>query len=143
MASIRAPLRFKRTILFGDCDPAGIVYTPRFTDYALEATHQALNNVFGEPAIRAMHALNILTPVRATNIEYLSPITWDDEIELLVCVNHVGSRSYTFSVAATKSDKTVFDATITFVCVCAKQKQTIPIPQQVRDKLNLLTIKGS
>lgn len=26
-----------RTILFGDCDPAGVVYTPRFSYFAVEA----------------------------------------------------------------------------------------------------------
>ena len=32
-----------RKVLFGDCDPEGIVYTPRFSYFAVEAVHEALN----------------------------------------------------------------------------------------------------
>jgi acyl-CoA thioesterase FadM len=32
-----------RKVLFGDCDPEGIVYTPRFSYFAVEPVHEALN----------------------------------------------------------------------------------------------------
>ncbi|MFT6816141.1 MAG: acyl-CoA thioesterase FadM, partial [Sphingobacteriales bacterium] len=33
--------------MFGDCDPEGIVYTPRFSYFALEATHEAMHIMLG------------------------------------------------------------------------------------------------
>lgn len=38
------PVFIKRTVLFGDCDPEGIVYTPRFSYFVLEAVQEALGS---------------------------------------------------------------------------------------------------
>ncbi len=43
------PVFIKRTVLFGDCDPEGIVYTPRFSYFVLEAVQEALGVWLGGP----------------------------------------------------------------------------------------------
>jgi acyl-CoA thioesterase FadM len=34
------PFKTTRTILFGDCDPGGVIYTPRVAHFVVEATHE-------------------------------------------------------------------------------------------------------
>ncbi|PBD21856.1 thioesterase, partial [Pseudomonas aeruginosa] len=46
------PVFIKRTVLFGDCDPEGIVYTPRFSYFVLEAVQEALGVWLGGPGLR-------------------------------------------------------------------------------------------
>lgn len=40
----RSPFRHARTVTFGECDPAGVVYFPRYFDWF----HQAMEAWFGE-----------------------------------------------------------------------------------------------
>ena len=45
----------RRKVLFGECDPAGIVYTPRFADFSLEAVHQVFDLWFEGQGILALY----------------------------------------------------------------------------------------
>lgn len=72
-----------RTVLFGDCDPAGVMYTPRFSHFAMEAIFTALDEWLGAPGLRNLMA-EIAPPVRAMSFEFLKPITWDDELNIKV-----------------------------------------------------------
>jgi len=135
--SLSAPITIHRKILFGDCDPAGIVYTPRFSYFALEATHEALTALLRSPCISTLNNMGILTPVRAFDMEFLSPVTWDDELKLDVRVSNVSQQSYTFTVQGfVTPNVTAFKASITYVTVAADSKQTITIPDHLVDALN-------
>lgn len=54
------PVFIKRTVLFGDCDPEGIVYTPRFSYFVLEAVQEALGVWLGGPGLRTLLGFRIL-----------------------------------------------------------------------------------
>lgn len=122
-----------RTILFGECDPAGIVYTPRFTDFALEATHQALSERLGQPSIRALNAAGIVTPVRHSEIEYLQPLHYDQLLEQEVAIHHIGQHSYGLIVIGRVEEKPVYQAKIRYVTVCQQSLQKIPIPTWLQE----------
>ncbi|WP_444925155.1 acyl-CoA thioesterase [Microbulbifer sp. DLAB2-AF] len=129
-------ITIKRKVLFGDCDPEGIVYTPRFSNFALEATHEAMSILFDGPAIATMKKRGFLTPVRAFNLEFLSPVTWDQELQLKVSVHKVGNQSFTFLVQAyLNPDLLAFTATITYVTLSVESKQKITLPEWLRAAL--------
>ena len=76
------PFTTTRTILFGDCDPAGIVYTPRIAYFVIEAIHEFLSDRLGGEGLRKVFAMGILPPARALSIEFLSSMTWDEVISI-------------------------------------------------------------
>ncbi len=43
------PFTVTRTVKWGDCDPAGIIYTPRVLDYAMEILEAWYREVVGVP----------------------------------------------------------------------------------------------
>ena len=43
------PFTVTRTVKWGDCDPAGIIYTPRVLDYAMEIVEAWYREVLGVP----------------------------------------------------------------------------------------------
>lgn len=127
----------KRTILFGDCDPAGIVYTPRIAHFVVEAVHEFLTHKLGGSGIRAIFGMNILPPARALSIEFLATMAWDDVIELEVSCAEVKTTSFTFEVIARNSLSDVaFHATMTQVCISPKTKRPIAIPESLRRALS-------
>ncbi|QXI40673.1 acyl-CoA thioesterase [Pseudomonas xantholysinigenes] len=127
------PVFIDRTILFGDCDPAGIVYTPRFSYFALEAVHEALGVWLEGPGLRALMAHDILPPARALVLEFLHPVSWDDVLRLKVSVAEVGEHAFTFAVEGRlPTDVLAFTARLTQVCVCPRTKTVVAIPAPLR-----------
>ena len=61
-AAITMHLVEKRTILFGECDPAGILYTPRICEYIVEGALRFLSTSLGEPFERYVFAQNLSLP---------------------------------------------------------------------------------
>ncbi|WP_413662134.1 acyl-CoA thioesterase [Microbulbifer sp. CNSA002] len=126
----------KRKVLFGDCDPEGIVYTPRFSSFALEATHDAMAVLLEGPAIARMKQLGFLTPVRAFNLEFLSPVTWDQELSIQVSVADIGNHSFTFQTKGfLESGILAFTANITYVTLSSPEKEKTPLPGYLREAL--------
>ncbi|WP_409525715.1 acyl-CoA thioesterase [Nitrincola sp. MINF-07-Sa-05] len=126
----------RRTILFGDCDPAGIVYTPRITYFIIEAVHDYLTHRLGAPAISEIFAMGILPPARALSIEFLAPMSWDEVINIEISTKELTTTSFTFLVEARNdSNEMTFRSTFTQVSISPESKRPIPLPQALREAL--------
>ncbi|ASP37816.1 thioesterase [Bacterioplanes sanyensis] len=135
-------IHISRTILFGECDPAGIVYTPRFTDFALEATHQTLSERLGKPCIRTLNEAGLATPVRHTEIDYLHPLRYDQRLQQSVVIREIGKHSYTFGVVGYVGEKNIYRATISYVTLSSQTLQKVPVPAWLRDMLTQLQVRS-
>lgn len=123
----------KRKVLFGDCDPEGIVYTPRFSYFVIEAVHDALSVWLSGPGLRTLFGFDILPPARAFSLEFLHPVTWDDELSMKVSVSSVGRHSFTFRVEGNVAPGMLaFTASLTHVCVSPASREVIEVPEPLR-----------
>ena len=135
----------KRKVLFGDCDPAGIVYTPRFAVFAIEAVDSALAIMLGgSGGISSLMAFDILPPARSFSLEFLHPVTWDDELNMRVSVKEVRVHAFSFLIEGSIQDSNkgmdgketlAFRAELTQVCVSPQTKKTVEIPPALKAKL--------
>ncbi|MBI6896430.1 acyl-CoA thioesterase [Pseudomonas putida] len=130
------PFVTTRKILFGDCDPAGIVYTPRISYFVIEAIHEFLSHCLGGEGLRRLFAMGVMPPARALSIEFLAPMTWDDLISVQVSSGVPGTTSFSFAVEARGAGGEVcFRASMTQVCVCPESKQPVAVPEALRQAL--------
>ena len=130
--------RTSRTVLFGDCDPAGFIYTPRIAHYVVEALLEFQSHILGAPAARAILALGVLPPARELNIEFLAPLTFDDTIDISASVAELGDTSFTCELEAKRQDGQIaFRARLTQVCVSPETKRPAPLPDQLRHALSV------
>ena len=130
------PFFTTRTILFGDCDPAGIVYTPRIAYFVIEAIHEFLSDRLGGEGLRKVFAMGILPPARALSIEFLSSMTWDEVISIEVGSEAPGTTSFGFVVEGRQaSGEVTFRASMTQVCICPESKQPTALPDALRQAL--------
>lgn len=124
-----------RTILFGECDPAGILYTPRICEYIVEAALKFLANSLGEPFERYVFGQGLNLPARNINVDFLAPLTYDDVIEIRAGLEQIRTHAYTVRVTAFNRDgDRAFSGTITQVCVDTDKKLR-PIPEKLRSAL--------
>ena len=127
------PLTVSRTILFGDCDPGGVVYTPRVNHFVVEAGLEFLSHLLEGPAARRIFSMGVLPPARALSIEFLHPMTWDQKIDIEVSVKEIGAHSFSLLFVAHNAERTeTFRASLTQVCVSPDTTRPVPLPDELR-----------
>ncbi|ENZ1723667.1 hotdog domain-containing protein, partial [Pseudomonas aeruginosa] len=93
----------------------------------------ALGVWLGGPGLRTLLGFRILPPARAFSLEFLHPVTWDDELTMQVGVSNVGTHSFSFSVEGRLSpDVVAFTASLTQVCVSPDTREVMEVPAQLR-----------
>ena len=125
----------KRRVRFGDCDPGGVLYTPRIGYFVVEAILDFVSECFGAPAEKSIMDLGILPPARSFNVEFLKPMAWDDELEMYVSLKEMRTSALVFDVSGFVSSDKVFEAELTQVCIDPETRQPVNIPSKLREVL--------
>ena len=128
------PFVVRRKVKWGECDPAGVVYTPVFAEYVISAAELFYGSLFGS-APRMRRELAFETPTRALSFDFRSPLWPDDEFDMAVSVRNIASRTYTLGISASKSGTPVFDSELTPICLKQDERRAIEIPARLRSRL--------
>lgn len=130
------PLVIRRRVKWGDCDPAGVVYTPVFSEYVISAAELFYGALFGSSPQHAKHEQGFGTPSRALAFDFRLSLRPDDDFEITVQVAAIHSRSYVLEVTGrTLGGAVIFVATLTPVCVARDERRSIEIPPAFREAL--------
>jgi acyl-CoA thioesterase FadM len=127
------PFTVRRRVRFGDCDPAGVVYTPRFSDYAVSAMDLFLSDLMDGPYL---DRLGVQTPLKALAFVFLAPLRPNDEFDMVVSVRELRTRTFDLAVVASIGSRAVFEASITPICITSDgERRSIAIPEPLRTLL--------
>ena len=125
------PFTVRRRVRFGDCDPAGVVYTVRFSDYVVSVADLFMSDLLGGPFLEALGEVD--TPNKALAFVFHAPLRPEDEFDMLVTVPEIRTRTFDLHVAASLLDGTpAFDATVTPICMLPADRRSVPIPAKLR-----------
>ena len=129
------------TIEWGHCDPAGIVFNPRFFEFFDWSTALLLERALGlnKSAMIAAHDL-VGIPLVDTRARFLAPARFGDEVEIVSTVSELGRTSFSVGHRLTKAG---------VPCVEGEEKRVWagrdpadptrlkgkPIPDEVRQRL--------
>jgi acyl-CoA thioesterase FadM len=130
------PVVIRRRVKWGECDPAGVVYTPEFADYVISAAELFYGELLGMPPQEAKRAHGFGTPTRALSFDFRRSLRPDDIFVMTVIVEDLRDRTYVLNIVArTPNDEIIFIATLTPVCVSRDERTSIPIPEEFRLRL--------
>ncbi len=130
------PLVVRRRVKWGECDPAGVVYTVSFSEYVISAAELFYGALFETTPQRAKHDQGFGTPTRALAFDFRRSLRPDDEFEMTVRVGGIGTRTYVLDIAArTPEGDIAFAAKLTPVCVARDERRSIEIPPAFRSAL--------
>lgn len=104
----------RRTVRFGECDPAGVVYYPVFFHWFHE-----LMEVWFEEGLGWSYAECIQEqgfPAKETKAEFLRPCAVGEEVELKMSLGHLSSRSFRMDIEVWGNEKKKAYGHV--VCVC-------------------------
>ncbi|MCE8018739.1 thioesterase [Halomonas sp. MCCC 1A11036] len=135
-----APLIIRRVVRWGDCDPAGIVYTPRFLDYTISAHEAFISLMLGGPLHSAKSGLGVRFPVRGVELDFRSPLPVDTQFDMEVRVGEIRSRTFDLHVTATRvtvehPGPVAFLARISPVTVDGASWSAVPLPDALRARI--------
>jgi len=130
------PFSYKRRVRWGECDPAGVVYTPRFTDFVIEAFNDFLQWLLEAPLQPRLADLDLGTPAKAVSMVFHKSLWPDDLFEIVVHVGEIRTRSFDLQFIAVGEDReAIFDATLSVICVHQAERRSRAIPDDLRSRL--------
>lgn len=128
-----------RTIPFGHGDIAGIVYTPRFSDYSMEAVETWLQKVIQLDWYQINKTGIYSTPTLNLTMDFISPLYPNDKLIIAVEVSNIGNSSFCLALHGFKQPDEkpidIFKSSITLGFVDMKEVKSMAIPPSIREKL--------
>lgn len=126
---------------WGDCDPAGIVFYPRFFAAFDTSTSRMLEAATGKKkaALIRDHAI-IGWPMAETGAKFLAPASFGDEVEIETRVTRVGRSSFTVEHRLLKDGTVCIEASEVRVWAAPRKDgrpgiEGVPIPEYIAAKL--------
>ena len=122
-----------RIVKWGDTDPAGIVYTPRVLDYAMEAVEAWYRDVLGTPWRKLNVERKLGSPFVKASVEFVKPIQPDQKLDVALVVASIGRSTLTFAMEGRGERGAVhFRATMKACIVDLKDYRPTPLPPDFR-----------
>ena len=127
----------KRKIEFADTDMAGIVHFTRFFVFMESTEHEFLRSL-GTSVATEWNENKIGWPRLAASCEYLSPLRFEDEVDIHLRVAKKGTKSLTYQFRFIHQGTDVARGEITTVCCITnpgEKLRAIPIPDFISDQI--------
>jgi len=126
-----------RVINWGDCDPAGMIYTPRVLDYACQTVDawflEELNASWWQ--LKSSGKGLGLPTVHAT-CEFISILRPDQSLKLSLCIREIGNSSIVFEVEGIAlDDRLAFRVRLVSCAIETVKYRPTRIPAWMREKL--------
>lgn len=127
----RTPVKIR----FGQCDPAGIVYTPNWFDI--------FNGVVEDwyPACLGLDYHAILRDDRIgvgyahASADFLLPGFMGETVDVAVVLGKIGRASFNLTLHALKGDDEAVRGRLVVVCTSLVEHRAVPIPPKLREAL--------
>ena len=103
----------EQKVLFRHCDPAGIVFYPRYFEMMNDAVEDFFDRALGLP-FDAMHAAHGV-PTVATATEFRAPSRHGDRLRVWVVPTGIGTTSMDLTLRATCGEEVRFETRTTLV----------------------------
>lgn len=107
--------RYTQKILFKYCDPAGIVFFPRYFELINDCIESYFADELGLPFEELMSSAGV--PTAQIEARFVAPSRHGDLLVLLVEPQRIGRTSLTLAISARCGEELRFDATSTLVYV--------------------------
>ncbi|WP_321964814.1 acyl-CoA thioesterase [Paraburkholderia sp. J7] len=131
-----APFVVRRTVRWGDCDPAGVVYTGRFPDYLLGALALFKDHIVGGSGESLGKRHGVGLPCRGMTFDFAGTLWPNDIVDLECYVGEIRTRSFDFhSEGRRPGGEPIFSARFSPICVHAHVRESTDIPASLRATL--------
>lgn len=132
------PVIVRRRVKFGECDPAGVVYTPVFSEFSLSAYQWFVSALLGGPMFQEMKRIGFDSPVKALTFEFQSMLEVEQVFDMICLVTDIRHRTFDVQITGRSTTATpheIFIARLTPITMSRSERQSIEIPYEFRQQL--------
>lgn len=90
----------KKNVRFSHCDPAGIVFYPRYAELCNEVIEDWFRDALGVTFLTLQEEMRLTIPAVRLEIEFLVPSTYGDLLEFSLRVVEIGNSSVQLEIIA-------------------------------------------
>ena len=127
--------RLTKKIRFGDIDAAGIAYYPKIVDYFHLALEEFFEEEVGVPYAEVITEQRIGFPTVHLQVDFQRPLSYGDEVVIVVSVERCGKSSVTWSYAIESEGTLCVQASVTTVTVNLDNLRPVDTPEAIREVL--------
>jgi 4-hydroxybenzoyl-CoA thioesterase len=124
-----------RLIRFSHCDPAGIVYTPRFIDMMNGVIEDFFPQALDLDYYGFIRDERIGLGYAKLDCDFFLPGLMGDQLTFTVLIGRIGGASATFFIHAHRGEEEVLRARLVMVTTSLTEHRAIPLPAALRDAL--------
>lgn len=130
--------RYHETVHLQDTDATGVIYFSNQLKFALQAFEEFLKP--SPFSLKDLMNSAYLIPIVNVEANYFSPLTVDDDLEVILILERIGASSFTikYDFFNVTSGKHAGDAKITHVVTLKETQRSTPIPSDLRVILSSL-----
>ena len=126
------PFRAQRLVRFADCDPAGIVYFPRYYDFFHGALEDWFAGALGIDYWAMLRKQHLGLPAVHTECDYRRPSRMGDRLDIAVLIERIGGASITTRYMARCGDELRAEGRLVQVTMPLGTTRPVPIPPWLR-----------
>jgi acyl-CoA thioester hydrolase len=127
------PFVHRRRVTYAEVDQQGIVFNGHWLAYFDDAMTRFVDWLGFPPKDVFFSTFDVM--VVKAGLEWQGPAGFDDEVDIAVVPTRLGNASFDLTYQATVGGRPVCVGTITYVSVRPGSAEAVPIPSEVRAKL--------
>ncbi|MDR6263463.1 MULTISPECIES: thioesterase family protein [Rhodobacterales] len=127
-----------QTVRFQHCDPAGIVFYPRYFEMLNLTVEHFFEQKIGLSFNSLPKELNVSVPTVHLETDFVKVSYLEDRLDFQLRIERIGRSSLNLSVISLCNGEERLKAAITLVCVNFTSKHAVPWPDLLRSKFGTL-----
>ena len=124
----------KKTVRFSHCDPAGIVFYPRYAELCNEVVEDWFREALGVDFHELHEKRRLGVPAVRLEVDYLAPSTYGDVLEFTLGVKAIGNASMTLGIIAWCGDQERVRIQLKVVMMDMDAMRAVHIDEEWREK---------
>jgi acyl-CoA thioester hydrolase len=131
--TLGAPFRHRMRVRYNECDPQNAVFNANYLTYFDIAISELWREAMG--GYESMLADGIDMVVAEASVRYLVPLRFDEEFDVRVSVDKLGTTSLVSAMAIEREGDVVAEGELRHVFIASSNGEKAPIPERVRAAL--------
>ncbi|MBH2031423.1 MAG: acyl-CoA thioesterase [Pseudomonadales bacterium] len=130
----RQPFTVRRTVRWVDCDPAGVAYTGRYTDYLIGAVMHFYAHIGWGP--ESENGGNGGLACKHMSLTFHKSLPPGSIVDMRIQVGEIRGRTFDLHVQAFLPDgQLAFEGVFSPICIAPDERRSLSLPQALREVL--------
>jgi 4-hydroxybenzoyl-CoA thioesterase len=127
-----------QTVRFQHCDPAGIVFYPRYYEMLNLTVERFFERQIGFSFNRLHTELSVTVPTVRIEADFLEASYLEDKLQFQMVLDRIGNSSLGFQILCKCRNEVRLRAIIVLVCIDFDAKKAVPWPEVIRSRFEAI-----